>query len=217
MQKQNDFNAIAPFYDWLCKLVFGKRVENAQIEALKFIPANSTILIVGGGTGWILDEISRKHPYGLTITYIDASSKMIQLSKNRNPARNTIAFIIDTIENVSLPYQHYDIIITPFFLDCFSATTVSHILKKLDHTLKINGLWLNIDFYLSSESKYWQKITLKIMYSFFRLLCHIEASKLPPVSAFFAQYSTLEEKIFCNKFIRMQIFKKHIQISPNVI
>ena len=53
MQNRTNFNYIAPFYDTLCQLVFGQRVKNAQIESLKFIPANSTILIAGGGTGWI--------------------------------------------------------------------------------------------------------------------------------------------------------------------
>ena len=212
MQNRTNFNYIAPFYDTLCQLVFGQRVKNAQIESLKFIPANSTILIAGGGTGWILDEINKIYPSGLTITYIDISSKMIQLSKKRNPCSNTIQFINYSIENINLTGRNFDVIITPFFLDCFSQISVQFIFKKLDKTMQINGLWLNIDFCLLKKQPRLQhsrqRTILRTMYAFFRLVCHIEATMLPSVDIFFANYSLIKRKMYCNNFITMQVFQK---------
>jgi len=214
---RTDFNIIAPFYDRLCQLVYGQRVKNAQIESLKFIPANSSILIAGGGTGWILDEISKIYPSGLTITYIDISSKMIQLSKKRKICSNTIQFINDSIENTHLALQNYDVIITPFFLDCFSQISVPSIVKKLDNALKINALWLNIDFCLLDKQprfqKSWQQLMLKIMYTFFRSVCHIEATQLPCLDVFFTNYILIERKMFCKNFIQMQAFQKKVAAS----
>ena len=208
MQNRTNFNAIAPFYDRLCQLVFGQKVKKAQIESLAFIPPNSTILIAGGGTGWILDEIAQKFPSGLNITYIDKSSEMIRLSKKRNYALNTIEFINEDIEDVRLSHQKYNVILTPFFLDCFSQSIFQSIFKKLDDSLMPGGLWLNVDFYLSAASKQWQKVLIKIMYVFFRMTCKIEASKLPSINSGFSQYILSSEKMYCNNFIKAQVFKK---------
>lgn len=210
MSNRTNFNSIAPFYDGLCQLVFGQRVKKAQIESLKFIPAGSSILIVGGGTGWILDEISKIHPSGLTITYIDKSSKMIELSKKRSVCTNAVTFINDAVENVNLSNQSYDVILTPFLLDCFSQSTFQSVFEKLNDSLKTKGLWLNIDFCLSSESKFWQKAMVKIMYAFFSLTCRIEAKRLPSLSVSFAPYALINRKMFCNNFIKMQVFQKPV-------
>jgi ubiquinone/menaquinone biosynthesis C-methylase UbiE len=169
MAKRTNFNSIAVFYDNLCQLVFGQYVKTSQIEALEFLQPNSTILIVGGGTGWILDEISKIYPSGLTITYIDISSKMIQLSKKRNSALNTIEFLEAGIENVNLNAKQYDAILTPFLFDAFAQSTANLVFEKLNESLKINGIWLYTDFYLSQKSKYWKRLTIKLMYIFFRL------------------------------------------------
>jgi ubiquinone/menaquinone biosynthesis C-methylase UbiE len=208
MQTKPNFNLIAPYYDWLCQLVFGKQVKNAQIESLQYIQANSTILIAGGGTGWILDEISKIHPAGLHITYVDISSKMMALSKKRNIAFNTVTYINDSIENITLPDQNYDVIITPFFLDCFSQSTFQSVFKILDKSMKNKGLWLYIDFCLPAEKRTWQRILIKIMYAFFRLTCKIEATKLPPVEICFAHYTIMKKKMFCRDIIIMQVFQK---------
>jgi hypothetical protein len=56
------FNNSAWFYDRLSRLVYGKAIVNTQLYLLGYIQPNSNILIVGGGTGWILDEITRLHP-----------------------------------------------------------------------------------------------------------------------------------------------------------
>ena len=208
MRNQNDFNLIAPFYDGLSKLVFGNKIKNAQIESLDFIPPDSAILIMGGGTGWILDEISKKFPTGLDITYIDKSSRMVQLSQKRNRGLNTIAFVNDSIENACLASEKYNVILTPFFLDCFSQLSLQPVFKKLDDSLKPGGLWINIDFYLSQKSKYRHKILTKLMYLFFRFFSSIEAGKLPSVTPFFSNYIIYKTNMYFNNFITVQVFKK---------
>ncbi len=49
-----NYNNSAWFYDSLAGLVYGKALVKAQVYLLQYIPADSNILIVGGGTGWIL-------------------------------------------------------------------------------------------------------------------------------------------------------------------
>lgn len=209
IKKKNNFNAVASFYDGLSRLVFGYHLKNAQIEAIRFIPQQSAILIAGGGTGWILEEIAGIIPQGLNITYIDKSSKMIELSKKRNIGDNKVTFVNNALENVSLPYTNYDVVLTPFFLDCFSAQTLPLIINKLDSTLKSDGLWLNIDFYLSSKSAFWQKILITLMYAFFRLTSHIEATQLPVIDYYFPGYKVFPKKMYYHNFIQLLVLQKH--------
>jgi len=210
MQNSANYNAVAFFYDRLCQLVYGQTIKNAQIESLQFIPANADILIVGGGTGWILEEIAKIHSAGLRITYIDSSSKMIELSKKRNRALNTVEFINESIENIHLSQQKYDVVLTPFLFDNFSQSLAEFIFKKLDATLKPNGNWLYIDFHLSKKSTYLQKTLLKLMYIFFSFTCKVEANQLPDMANCFSDYKTKCAKNYYGNFITMQVYQKGI-------
>ncbi|RZL39782.1 MAG: methyltransferase domain-containing protein [Pedobacter sp.] len=111
----NNYDKIANYYDSLSRLVFGKSQLNAQINQLKNIKKNSSILIVGGGTGWILEEIGKRHPSGLKITYVEISAKMLALSKDRDYGANSVLFIHSSIEDFNLG-DHFNIILTPFLL-----------------------------------------------------------------------------------------------------
>lgn len=189
-------------------MVFGQQLKNAQIEALRFIPQQSTILIAGGGTGWILEEIANLIPQGLDITYIDKSSRMIELSKKRQKGFNTVTFINDALENIPLSSSKFDVVLTPFFLDCFSEQTFPLIFTTLNSTLKIDGVWINIDFYLSEESRLWQKMLIKLMYAFFRLTSNIEANQLPLADSYFATYTALHKKMYYHNFVQLQVMQK---------
>jgi len=189
-------------------LVFGQQLKSVQIESLHYIPAGSCILIVGGGTGWILEEIANLFPSGLEITYIDKSSKMIELSKKRNYQLNTVEFINAPLEDTSLKHDYYNVILTPFFLDCFSQPTFEVVSEKLDKSLNPLGLWLYIDFYLSAQSTFMQKILVKFMYTFFRLASRIEARKLPDIDSYFSTYNVLAKKMYYHNFIQLQVLQK---------
>jgi ubiquinone/menaquinone biosynthesis C-methylase UbiE len=210
MQGSANYNTVAFFYDRLCQTVFGQTIKKAQIESLAFIPPNADVLIAGGGTGWILEEIAKIHSSGLRITYIDSSFNMIQLSKKRNCALNTITFIQQSIENTDLPPHKFDVVITPFLFDNFSQSTAEFIFTKLDTCLKPNGYWLYIDFYLYPKSNILQKILLKWMYVFFRFTCKIEADKLPNMDNYFSSYKIKAAKNYFKDFITMQVFQKGV-------
>ena len=208
MQTRNNYNTVASFYDHLSGLIFGQELKKPQIDSLQFITKDSNILIVGGGTGWILEKIADIYSSGLRITYVDSSSKMIELSKRRNTKFNSIEFIHASIEDVNLLPQKYDLILTPFFFDGFSQSTSLLVFKKLDESLKVNGRWIYIDFYISEKSNYRQRILLKLMYVFFRYTCKIEAKELPVIAPYFLSYKIQYSKSYFKNFIIMQVFQK---------
>jgi len=197
-------------YDTLSAIVFGKALKKAQDEMLKFIPANCQILIIGGGSGRILETIAKLHPSGLTVAYIDSSKKMIEKAKERMSGSNKIIFIDDALENVILNQAFYDVIITQFFFDNFIQTKCDALFQQLNASLKKSGLWLFADFHLNKKSKIWQIILLNLMYLFFKFTASIEATKLPQTEELFIKnnYQKLSEKMFYKSFIISAAFKK---------
>jgi ubiquinone/menaquinone biosynthesis C-methylase UbiE len=202
-----NFNNSAWFYDRLSRLVFGRAIVNAQVYLLQYIPKNANILIVGGGTGWILDEITKLQPLGLNITYVEVSVKMTAVSKKRNIGHNRVVFINEAIENVNLR-PGFDIVVTPFLFDNFREQTLQKVFINIHALLKPGGLWLNCNFQLSG--KWWQRILLKAMFLFFRIVCKIEGSKLPDIERLFGVYgyNTIVQQAFFGDFIISKVFTK---------
>lgn len=204
-----NYNNSAWFYDGLARLVYGKALVNAQVYLLQHVPVNSNVLIVGGGTGWILDELARIRPTGLSITYVEIAPAMIALSQKRNIGGNEVIFINDAIENVtSLP--DFDVVVTPFLFDNFTEQTLDKVFNSIAALLKQDGLWLNASFQLTG--KWWQWVLLKSMFVFFRVVCGIEASRLPGINKCFEKrkYIIKAEKTFFRGFIKSTVMKSRI-------
>ena len=201
------YNNSAWFYDKLSRLVFGRTLVEAQVFLLQFIQPQSQVLIVGGGTGWILDEITKLQPSGLRITYVEVAPKMMALSQKRNIGDNKVVFFTDPVEDVSLPAD-FDVVITPFLFDNFSEETLKKAFSHIHAALKPRGLWLNADFQLSG--KWWQRLLLKSMFLFFRLTCNIEATQLPDIKKQFVEYGyiAVKRRTFFGEFVIAEVYEK---------
>jgi len=206
----NNYDKIAKHYDFLSRLIFFKYQVNAQINQLKYIPNNGSVLIVGGGTGWILEEITKVHASGLDIVYVELSEKMVALSKNRDFRENNVEFVNLSIEDYQTT-QAFDIILTPFLFDNFSEERAGYVFRKLNHHLKEKGLWFLVDFSLNNiYGKWWKSIMLKLMYWFFKLIGIVEARQLIDMHPYFKtmKYQTIEKRFYYKNFIVASIYKK---------
>lgn len=203
------YDLIAPIYDKLAMLFIGTSLRKAQVHFLHLIPTHSNILIVGGGTGWILEEITKVHHQNLCIDYVDVSAKMIALARKRNVGKNEVHFIQQSIIDFTSDKQ-YDVIITPFFFDNFKDETAQKIFSLLHQKLSETGLWLYTDFQVKNKNSYWQKAVLFMMYSFFRIAANIEAARLPDMVSQFQhhQYQLIKSELFLHHFIVTSAYKK---------
>lgn len=202
-----NYDNSASFYDRLSRLVFGKALINAQVWLLPHIPKNAKVLIAGGGTGWILDEITKLHPSGLSISYVELSAKMMALSQKRHTGQNTVTYINKPAEQAHLPAD-FDVVITPFLFDNFTDATLPGVFKHLHNTLKTGGLWLYADFQLTG--KWWQYAMLKSMLLFFKVLCGVPSWRLPDVDKQFniSRYAVIDRKSFFGDFVVSKVYKK---------
>jgi ubiquinone/menaquinone biosynthesis C-methylase UbiE len=206
----NNYDNIARHYDLLSRLVFRRSLITAQSRLLQYVQPGSTILIAGGGTGVILEELAKIHDRGLKITYVEISTKMIAIAKKKNRKQNEVQFIHKSVEEFVAEHP-YDCILTPFLFDNFTEDGIGRIFKLLDAMLRPGGKWLFADFfYDSSRGKLWQKLLLKIMYKFFRLICKIEATTLINMENIFEQkgYEKIYEMTYYSGFIKSIVYHK---------
>lgn len=201
----NGFDIIAPIYDQLAKFVFGKSIQFSQKCFLFEIKDCSTILILGGGTGWLLQELLRINGTG-KICYIEASSKMIELTKVavKNDAR--VTFVHGTEDDIP-PLAKFDAVITNFYLDLFTEKSLSIAVRKIGKSVMPGAYWLATDF--TSGTKWWQRLLLKVMYYFFRIVSKIESSELPDWRSEIDKAGFKEQRtgIFYSGFILSILYK----------
>jgi ubiquinone/menaquinone biosynthesis C-methylase UbiE len=208
---KNNYDNIARYYDFLSRLVFRTTQRDAQTALLPFIEKNSTVLIAGGGTGWILEEMANICPAGLHIYYVEISANMIALAKERKYQQHEVTFINMAVEDFGGPPSGtFDVIMTPFLFDNFAKERIRPVFLHLHNMLRPGGKWLFTDFHYQQVAPLWQRVLLRSMYVFFRILCRVEADALADIEPLFRDhhYTTLYEAFYFRKFIRSAVYRK---------
>ena len=208
------FDRVASFYDPLARLFFGSAQLQAQQVLLSFIKEHAKVLVVGGGSGWLLEQmlLTRK---SLEIVYIDASPNMIRLAQERTAhhikrSSCTVDFRIGN-EQAILPGEQFDIIFTPFVLDLFPAQRLTQLMARLENALREKGQWLFADFWpVQQPAPVWQRLLLKTMYVFFKAVSGVKATQLPDFRHHFGKLK-LHEKFtadFYKGMIQAKVFSR---------
>jgi ubiquinone/menaquinone biosynthesis C-methylase UbiE len=176
-----NYNRIAWIYDRLAKVVFGRKQQLAKKAFLTNIPDNAKILIVGGGTGGILDylqDLGRP----LDVDFVEYSSNMMLRARKRKISNLRIYFYDQSI--LDLKTVGYDVVLTNFFFDQFSAYQAYLILQHLKPKLKPKGVLIFSDFINTNHP--WDRLVTKVMFSFFKLTAQIKTNRFPPYKGIFA-------------------------------
>lgn len=180
MKSHKRFDKLSIIYDLLVNIVFVRAIQKSQIALIKRVENAHEWLILGGGTGWILDEIFKIHP-DVKITYVEASQKMISKARRKEP-QGKVNYVLGSIDQIP-PEKNYDVVMTAFFWDMFSTKKAVRMKQAIDQKIKNDAIWLLADF--KNTDIWWQEILIKVMYWFFRFTCHIEASELPDFDQIF--------------------------------
>ncbi|WP_201978464.1 methyltransferase [Hymenobacter rubidus] len=179
------FDRVAWCYDALAGLVFGPALQRAQLAALAGLPTGAPhVLILGGGTGWVLTEVLRRRPQA-TVLYLEASANMLARARARlaRELPETLAQVefrhgtqaaLGTAESV-------DALITFFVLDCIALDEIEAALARLRAALRPGAPWLLADFRYARRG--WRGVLLGLMYTFFRLTTGLRASELADLPA----------------------------------
>ncbi|ADR21712.1 hypothetical protein MATR_06550 [Marivirga tractuosa] len=194
-----NFDQVAGIYDFLKRVVFGNRIDDATSCFLKEIPPNARVLIIGGGTGEILKKFKSSHE----ITYLELSEAMILKAKTVVSTASVDFIQGDVLKWI--PKHDFDYIMTPFVLDCFTATGLDLLLDRLKKSLKKEGKWIQTDFYPKNRM---QKLLIKIMYVFFKLTANLNIDELVDFDSHFEkhQFNLKRKALFYHSMIESKIY-----------
>ena len=211
------FNTIAPFYDVVSIVCSLNQIHKSQIwlfsKGMKF----SKALIIGGGDGKFLLE-AIKQELSDQYYYIDISDAMIKLARNKIEKQsilslNSVVFICGTYQDIP-PNENFDLIVTPYFLDCISEDELPLVMAKLYAHLTIEGTWFFTDFNIPENMFRGLifKTIIQSLYRIFNLLCKLGVNRLPDFSKEFSKYDfkVLYEKYFLGGLLVSRIYKKYI-------
>lgn len=205
----NNYNSIAKYYDTLSRVVYQRAIIKAQVFLIQFVKDNDRILLVGGGTGWILEELSKLQRKNITVVYVEKSAAMIKLAKKKATPHIKTTFMLQPIEYYTST-DKFDVVLTPFLFDNFKKDKISILFTKLDGFLKPRGIWLYADFVNDgTQKKLWQQFLLRSMYKFFRLTADIETQELIDMKPYFTnKYQLLSAQLYYKKFIQAIAYRK---------
>ncbi|WP_040005633.1 class I SAM-dependent methyltransferase [Fibrisoma limi] len=173
-----NFDWVAPLYDALSFFVFGRSLQRAQTLLLGELQPGASILIVGGGTGFLLEPILTQCQPS-QVLYLETSARMLAQASGRmfqKPILGSVEFRLGD-ETALRPDERFDVIITPFVLDLFTEQTLAQrMLPRLRQALNPDGHWLVTDFVRTD--KWTHQALLWLMITFFRLTAGIETRQL---------------------------------------
>jgi len=188
-ERLTGFDRVAWCYDTLAGLVFGPALKRAQRAALVGLPGGAPhVLILGGGTGWVLLEVLRQRPQA-TVLYLEASPRMLararaRLAREYPAAMTQVEFRHGTQAAIG-PAESFEVVITFFVLDCIATAELPEALAQLRAAQQPGAPWLLADFRYARRG--WRWVLLKLMYTFFRFTTGLRARELVDLPAALAQ------------------------------
>lgn len=239
MDKALGYDRLAASYQGIERLVFGSQLQRARVALLDELPVWHRLLILGDGDGRLLERLyvhrhaceqqgghfqqtagAQDGPW--SITSVDHSAAMLRRQESRLAATTDSGNGISASEG-TVYFEHvdalsytpeanaYDVIITPFFLDCFSQAELADRLPIWLSALCGEGAYLHVDF-ISPESR-WQRprahLLLWAMHTFFRWQTGLANRRLVDSQAIIKQcgLSKASERISGRGMIAAQIWR----------
>ena len=207
-----NFSKLAPIYDLLGSLAFVGRLHRSQTHLIPLYPKQpKNILIMGGGTGKFLIELLKAITFE-NITYIDLSPKMITLARNKvsvsyPESLSKMHFICG--DETTIPKKSYDLIITHYFLDCFTETDFVKVAESLYDHLQATGTWSMVDF-SNPQNNHIKGSIIGFLYGFFRLTCQLNVKNIPDFDPWFEQkLGRRYDKEFIGGLLKSTIYTKN--------
>jgi ubiquinone/menaquinone biosynthesis C-methylase UbiE len=176
---------LARVYRTLEYAVFGRKLENQRCEFLKDASAAKRALLLGDGDGRFLVELTKCNEE-VHIDSVEASAKMIERAQAclrkanlADPAR--IRFHHGNALLGEWPNKGYDLVVTHFFLDCFSTAEVDRLIPSIRRVCAPGAKWLLAEFQQPEAGwRRWHACCwLFAMYCFFRITTGLEPLGLP--------------------------------------
>lgn len=196
MQPAN-FDRIARPYRWLEYLSFGPMLERCRFYRIPQLASTRRALVYGDGDGRFLARLLAANP-NLHADVIDQSPAMLRLLESRVAAVHAGDRIrIHPADAFAFePAGNYDLVITHFFLDCFTTAEVQALAQKIRPRLAPGALWVISEFAIpGGAAALPAKCIVTSLYAAFGILTGLHTRTLPDYAAALATAGfTLEDR-----------------------
>lgn len=180
------FDRVAPFFAPLERLAFQGAMQRARTEHLAQVREVRRALLLGEGDGRLLTRLLEIAP-AAACDVVEASAAMIararrRLERERPRDLPRVRFHHGDVRATTLPEATFDLVVTPFFLDCFGASDVDAVVARGARAATANARWLHVDFHRPDRglARRHAELWLAAMYAFFRVGAALEARSLAP-------------------------------------
>lgn len=179
------FDRIAPHYRWMEWLLAGGKLQRCRTAFIREIAAPRDVLMLGEGNGRCLAELLPAFPAARFVC-VDASARMLDCAHERVRKRGfgdgRIEFIHADALSWPAPAGRFDLVVTHFFLDCFTPGQLAELIPRLACAATSEARWLLADFCEPSSGfgEWRARWILRAMYFFFRRATRLPAHHLTP-------------------------------------
>lgn len=213
--KKSCFDKLAPWYHFLETISFGNQLQKCRITQLAELNSEKNVLILGDGNGRFLESLLKSNS-DTEIVSLDISKNMIELANARItslPNSSKVIFIHSDVFDWDFPKCKYDLVVTNFFLDCFTYSELTNLIKKVSLSLKPEGKLIYGDFNVPNSffKKTLTSLLLFGMYRFFRMFTRISANSLHDPSSLLIENKFIlkNEKYYLGSFLKSQLWMKN--------
>lgn len=179
------FDGIARHYRWLEAVLAAGVLQRCRTTFLDQVRETKSALLLGEGNGRFLCPFLEASPIARVVC-VEASEQMILQAKKAVDRRgidpNRITFIRQDALDWTPTEGAFDLIVTHFFLDCFTLPQLQRLIPRLTRAATSDCTWLLADFQLPNRG--WKRIRArvvhKLMYAFFRAVTRLPARRWTP-------------------------------------
>ncbi|MEM1225114.1 MAG: class I SAM-dependent methyltransferase [Planctomycetota bacterium] len=170
-RSRRGYDRLSRPYRWLETIVFGGQLQRARTQLLGQLSRPARALVLGDGDGRLLVEFARQYRE-TSILSIDQSCRMIRAQRRRmaNVPDHNVTWVQADVRTLQLATRRFDVLIMPFFLDCFTEPELHESLPRWLGWATPTGSVLVIDFVVPPRgiAKWIGKAMLGVMHGFFR-------------------------------------------------
>lgn len=167
-RSERGYDRLALFYRPIERLVFGNNLQAARTALIDRLPEWKRLLILGDGDGRLLEAIllsgSTDDDFERSITSVDQSSQMLRRQQTRadeSPAKRSLTLVHANALTYQPEQGAFDVIVTPFFLDCFSNAELRVAMPLWVAGLQRDGVWYHVDFVLPDRG--WRRVRARFL------------------------------------------------------
>jgi SAM-dependent methyltransferase len=164
-------------------LTFGPALHRRRCEFLNQTISRGSVLILGDGDGRFTAEFLRCNKTAF-VDSVESSESMSRLAAARiarlPDGQSRVRQLRQDIRAAQLS-GNYDLVITHFFLDCFTTEDLEELVPRITAHLKPGGRLVISEFQIPARGlrRYLAKLLIRALYLCFAILTGLETRQLP--------------------------------------